>query len=265
MIDLDLIRETTEVVTSYELSQTGVTLGVIALALIILWQIPVALVEEGLRPKTNHFSSSSHPNSVWAPVAALLFGGVSGMLGLVGPFTVVVISIAFIMTVSAFLYSHITRVEGRPKGKLEKWVTLGILVAVSLLLTGMHLVPKNGVPEELPTDSAMNASSDAMTTINEAILAEYDVELVKGNACFRGSSSFFAESDTPKGLHEDRIAFIEGSISGTADTAPGIRVLTDGGVVGCYNVLYDNETGEARLIVDAENTELPAPSRLTKG
>lgn len=119
--------------------------------------------------------------------------------------------------------------------------------------------------ETVPTSQAEHAGSNAISDINRAVEDAYDVEVIGENTC---DHIDIFEDDSAVEAQERIAEYVEEATSGDPDKAPGIRVLTPNGVVGCYQVLYDREKiydGQAaRLIVTDEDTQLPLPGDILR-
>ncbi|WP_181273661.1 hypothetical protein [Brevibacterium oceani] len=141
-----------------------------------------------------------------------------------------------------------------------------VVGVVSLGWAGLWLsTPLVDETQTHPTAEAQQAAAVGMEDIAQAVEGGYDVEVLDGNPCWDPSTLLNDELDSSAGedvLEMQKTAlFVERAASGDPDAAPGIRVLTPQGVVGCYGVLYDSERegGTAQLVVDAEDTDLPLP------
>src|SRR5699024_10491283 len=131
-----------------------------------------------------------------------------------------------------------------------------LAVGVSLVLISLVLaVPRIPDVDMAPTEAAQAELTAAEEQIRTAVEASYDVEVLENNSCTSWSSEL---------THEERAEFVEAALSDSPSADARLRLLTGDGVVGCYTVMYDQETQTARLVVDAEDTELTMPRELEK-
>lgn len=258
MIDLELINEVTHEVVGH-----GVTLNEIAIgALLILIIAAVSFQDNEITRITPYGrrivgQGSAHPNSLWAGIIALAVGiPLAVTVGKTG-FSIFIVSLAALMMLIASVYTLKTK---RSKGVL---VATGLaLVSVVALVVVLNTLAGNEIVKTSPTTQASAELTRAENEIDKAIVEGYDVEVVEDNSCWNTSGFSSTSSAGEEHIHERRIKFVESALSGNLDDAAGVRLLTGDGVIGCYSVLYDNGTGEARLIVDAKDAELPPPSKL---
>lgn len=241
MIDLELIQETSEVVTGHEPTGLILVLGAVAILMTCAWGFVCEYREAGF------------------VVGIALVGGGASLMGRSVFLLTLVIGIALAVMLSVILANR------RARKPFEALATVGFVIAVvSALLLTMNLLPQNEVTEEAPTEAAMEESAKAEDTIKNAVLDDYEVEVVDSNTCWTSYSLWSDDENSPEEDHELRARFAKQAVSQNPDAAPGIRLLTDEGVVGCYRVLYDNETGDTRLIVDSEDVDLPVPKTIEK-
>lgn len=261
MIDLELIDEVTREVVGHSVTPNEIALGALLIGIVVAVSFQGDALSRinaqtltGQQP-TKH--SSVHPNSLWAGIVAIAVGIPLSVVAGKTAFTIFIVALAALMALIAFIY---TLTMKRDKGILI--VTGLALVSVFSLGILLNNLEGNEIVKVSPTEQASAELDRAESKINKAIVEEYNVEVIEDNSCWPTDGFALSSNAKKKQAHEMRVKFVELAASKNPDSAPGVRLLTGDGVVGCYSVLYDNKTGEAKLIVDAENTELPSPAKL---
>ncbi|MGO1851860.1 MAG: hypothetical protein ACTH0V_00440 [Microbacteriaceae bacterium] len=279
MIDLDAIRDTTEVVVGQALPGWLVlALAFAPFAMFIAVAVSTRLPPDG----GDSDEARPHPAMWWALAAP------AGVIPLfILKFTVDLdwMTFAYVLTsyftllgVGAVLASLRYRAkidsaaapeetaarERRLAGRgLEASVT-GTAIAALALVASIVATPVP-VTEEVPTAEAMVASQDAFDRIRGTIPVYYDVELLDAGGCVDPWANDWREADDDEIVaHGERVTFVEAALSDDPDDAATVRVVTRDGIVACYDLLYSTSSGHPRLLIDGDRTDLPAPGTLTK-
>lgn len=261
-IDPNQLYDTAQIVTGQEASTLTLWAAGLTSALLLGLILPAVWRLTGDLP-------ASGPLAAVVAFFLLVGFGLAGPLAFAVSGAVVALGSAAVIRLRPSPKEKLAR--ERPRHKAPNLVSTVLVCALGGLLATC-LVPQDDTHEGTFTEVAHAEVADAEQLIQDSIVAEYDVDVVSISECHDNdrahtqATAFLQDRnihDTKANQeHATRANWVNDTISASPGRASKVQVLTDDGILGCYGVLYDNATGEAKLIVDADQTELPAPGRL---
>lgn len=159
--------------------------------------------------------------------------------------------------------------------KISRSALVTVVIATLVWAVTAGIVIRTERVEEvktLPTSEAMSESQRGYDLMMDKILEQYNVEIVSEQDQPSSSLIFspvpndvtLKRSDDPEAVerHYVRVNFIDRAVNGDISDNPEVQLLTPSGVLGYYQVDYDLESKEIRLIVDGSGPELEDPEAL---